>query len=67
MDELRVGQGRVVGLGKAQKDAVIESLNTTNATFFTYSQLQRMIERFGSNAKVSAIQEALARQQNKKY
>jgi len=26
-----------------------------------------MIERFGSNAKVSAIQEALARQQNKKY
>jgi len=26
-----------------------------------------MIERFGPNAKVSAIQEALARQQNKKY
>ncbi len=67
MDELRIGQGRVVGLSGAQKEAVIERLNTPNATFFSYAQLQRMIDRFGPDAKIIAIQEALARQQNKKH
>jgi len=40
MDKLRDGQGRVVGLNRVQKDAVIEGLYAPNATFFTFKQLQ---------------------------
>ncbi len=54
-------------LTQKQTAAIVESANTPSATFFTYEQLQRMIEKFGPNAKIITIQEILAKQQGSKH
>jgi len=51
-------------LTSEQTGSIIDGLNKRGATFFTWGQLQGLIERFGPDKKISEIQEKIKDQQD---
>jgi len=48
-----------------QKNAVAKNIEKQGATFFSWSQLQDWIRRFGPNTNVSEVQKKLKEQKKK--
>ena len=63
MDENKSSERPIITpLDKKQKGAVLDNLDKRDATFFTWEMLQDWLKRFGPNAKVSEVQQALKKQ-----
>lgn len=54
-----------IGITSEQIGKVIDDLRRKGATFFTWEQLQGLIEKFGPETKISDVQNIVEAEKNK--
>ena len=57
-----INEVTITELKGEERQPALNDLQVRNATFFTYAQLQKMMEIFGPDAEIASIQKVLAKQ-----